>query len=68
MPTRGHPGTPRPTAGRSISHERALTTFERWLAQQEQRPATRDATAIRLARVRLHLYEVRLAALDTTDD
>lgn len=67
MPTPGHPGTPRPRAGPPAQLDIMLAAIERWVAQQEQRPTTRNAAAIRLARVRLHLYELRLKAIDTIE-
>lgn len=67
MPTPGHPGTPRPTAGRPAEGiDAMLARLERFIARQERTPATgRDATHIRLARMRLHLMELRLQAIDT---
>ena len=66
---RGNPGTPRPTAGPSLTPagiDALLARLERHIARLEK-AATRDATAIRLLRLRLLLLTGRLAAMDTTD-
>jgi len=69
MPTRGYPGTPRPTAGRPTEEKGidALVTRLERLVTRLERTEERDAAMIRLLRVRLHYIMLRLAALDTAD-